>query len=71
MTTGFLEVALESPFSYQHGVEAARAWQWQAFVISISYAIVIFTIKAVMTNFKPFDVRTTLGKSKISSSPQP
>ena len=53
---GFLNVTTTSPFNYDAAKQYVKDIQWNAFWVSIGYIVVIFTIKKVMENRKPFDV---------------
>ncbi|EFP07179.1 hypothetical protein GCK72_013549 [Caenorhabditis remanei] len=52
----FFEVATTVPFSHELSKRHIAQTQWPAFWISMAYVVVIFGIKAVMTNKKPFDL---------------
>lgn len=61
----FLEVATTLPFSYENAKEYTRSVEKPAFFISVTYIAVIFTTKAIMSNFKPFQVVWTLSSTHI------
>ncbi|EPB78354.1 GNS1/SUR4 family protein [Ancylostoma ceylanicum] len=56
----FLEVATASPFSYEDAKSYTRSFERTAFIISMVYVVVIFSIKAIMSNFKPFQLTAAL-----------
>lgn len=58
--SGFLQVSLESPFTYEKGIRYSESVQWGAFWLSMIYVVVIFGIKALMTNRKPFNIKLPL-----------
>jgi hypothetical protein len=53
---GFFNVVSTSPFNYDAAKQYVRDIQWGSFWISMGYIVVIFTIKKVMENRKPFNV---------------
>jgi len=54
---GFFNVVTTTPFDYSAAKQYVREIQWGAFWISMGYIVVIFTIKKVMENRKPFDIK--------------
>ncbi|VDM81435.1 unnamed protein product [Strongylus vulgaris] len=58
--SSFLEVATSSPFSYEEAKNYTRSFEMTAFTISLVYIVTIFSIKAIMTNFKPFQLTAAL-----------
>ncbi|KAK6018154.1 GNS1/SUR4 family protein, partial [Ostertagia ostertagi] len=56
----FLEVTTTLPFSYENAKEYTKSVERPTFYISIAYIVVIFTTKAIMTNFKPFQLTSAL-----------
>lgn len=52
----FFEVLTTAPFSHELSKKHIAQTQYAAFWISMAYVVVIFGLKAVMTNRKPFDV---------------
>jgi len=57
---GFFNVVSTSPFDYDAAKEYVRGIQWGSFWISMGYVVVIFTIKKVMENRKPFNIKLPL-----------
>ncbi|KAK6748475.1 hypothetical protein RB195_001225 [Necator americanus] len=56
----FLEVASSSPFSYEEAKNYTRSFERTALVTSLVYVVVIFSTKAIMSNFKPFQLTPVL-----------
>ncbi|KAJ1375089.1 Elongation of very long chain fatty acids protein 6 [Parelaphostrongylus tenuis] len=56
----FLEVATTVPFDYEKAKEYTRSVEIPAFFISMAYVIAIFSIQAIMKNFKPFQLTSLL-----------
>ncbi|KIH50033.1 GNS1/SUR4 family protein [Ancylostoma duodenale] len=56
----FLEVVSASPFSYEDAKSYTRSFEKTAFIISMVYVVVIFSTKAIMSNFKPFQLTAAL-----------
>lgn len=54
--SGFLQVSLSTPFTYEKGIRYSESVQWGAFVLSMVYVVVIFGMKAFMSNRKPYNV---------------
>ncbi|KAK6049987.1 GNS1/SUR4 family protein [Cooperia oncophora] len=55
-----LEVATTIPFNYENAKEYTRSVERPTFYISMAYVVVIFSTKAIMTNFKPFQLTSAL-----------
>jgi elongation of very long chain fatty acids protein 6 len=57
---GFLRVSTARTFDYTAARQYVGEIQWPAFLISIAYIVVIFSIKELMKNRKPFELRLPL-----------
>jgi hypothetical protein len=53
---GFFDISTKKPFTYEAGIKYSESVQWFAFWLSMIYVVVIFGIKAYMTNRKPYSV---------------
>ena len=58
--SSFLQVSLETPFTYEKGIRYSESVQTFAFWLSMVYVVVIFGIKYAMTNRKPFNIKLPL-----------
>uniref|UniRef100_A0A1I7XCN4 Elongation of very long chain fatty acids protein n=1 Tax=Heterorhabditis bacteriophora TaxID=37862 RepID=A0A1I7XCN4_HETBA len=58
--SSFFEIATTFPFSYEAAKAYMRTVQYPALLISVAYVGIIFSIKAIMNNFKPFQLTATL-----------
>ncbi|KAI6178928.1 Elongation of very long chain fatty acids protein [Aphelenchoides besseyi] len=58
--SGFIQVSLEQPFTYLKGIRYSESIQWNAFVLSMVYVVVIFSIKAFMSSRKPLNIKLPL-----------
>ncbi|KJH41110.1 GNS1/SUR4 family protein [Dictyocaulus viviparus] len=58
--TSFLQVATTFPFNYENAKNYTRSIEIPAFFISIAYIVVIFSIKAIMSNLKAFQLTSAL-----------
>lgn len=56
----FLEIATTTPFDYEKAKEYTRSVEKPAFFVSIAYVVVIFSIQAIMKNFKAFQLTSLL-----------
>ncbi|CAD5210492.1 unnamed protein product [Bursaphelenchus okinawaensis] len=56
----FLRLSFNEHYTYEKGIAYSKSVQWPAFWISMAYVVVIFSIKAWMTNRKPFELRLPL-----------
>ncbi|CAD5214859.1 unnamed protein product [Bursaphelenchus xylophilus] len=56
----FLRLSLHEDFTYAKGIAYSRGVQWPAFWISMAYVVVIFSLKALMANRKPLELRLPL-----------
>ncbi|TMS34031.1 hypothetical protein L596_001695 [Steinernema carpocapsae] len=56
----FLDVVRSSPFSYQNAERYVESMLSTTLVVSLLYVVVIFSIKAFMTNRKPLQLRPIL-----------
>ncbi|VDN04233.1 unnamed protein product [Thelazia callipaeda] len=54
------QIALTSPFQYENAVQHISTLRTSAIYVSIAYVIAIFSIKFIMTRFKPFQLTTAL-----------
>lgn len=61
----FLEVATTFPYNIAQGREYTKSIESFALYYSLAYVVVIFAVKAVMANAKPFDVRFTIFLSSM------
>ena len=52
----FFNVVTTTPFNYDAAKQYVRDIQWGSFWLSMGYIVVIFSVKKVMENRKPFDV---------------
>jgi len=57
---GFLRVATQTPFDYAAARKYVTSVQWSSFLVSLAYVVVIFSIKALMSNRKAFVILTPL-----------
>ncbi|KAI1704814.1 GNS1/SUR4 family domain-containing protein [Ditylenchus destructor] len=53
---GFLRIVTQTPFNYAAARKYVSSVQLSSFLVSIGYVVVIFSIKAIMTNRKPFQI---------------
>ncbi|KHJ89740.1 GNS1/SUR4 family protein [Oesophagostomum dentatum] len=58
--SSFLEVVTTFPFNYEEAKKYTQSVEKTAFSISIVYIFVIFSIKAIMSNYKPFQLTSLL-----------
>ncbi|KAI6242970.1 Elongation of very long chain fatty acids protein [Aphelenchoides fujianensis] len=54
--SGFFDVLTAQPFTYAKGIRYSESIQWPAFLLSMAYVVVIFSIKAYMAGRKPLDL---------------
>jgi len=60
MLAGFLKVYSSSPFDYEEAKRYSSSVFWPSFSISMLYVIVIFSIKFLMKDRKPLELRLGL-----------
>jgi len=58
--SSFLQVSLDQPFTYEKGIRYSESVQSFAFWLSMLYVVLIFGIKAYMTNKKPLSIKLPL-----------
>jgi hypothetical protein len=54
--SGFVQVSAEQPFTYESGIRYSESVQWGAFWYSMAYVVVIFGLKFLMAERKPYSV---------------
>jgi hypothetical protein len=57
---GFVSISASSPFNYRAAREYVSTVQWGSFLVTVFYVVTIFSIKWVMTNRKPYEIKTAL-----------
>jgi len=60
MLQGFLKIATNSPFDYTAARQYVGEVQFNCFLITLGYVVVIFTIKAIMSQRKAFEIKLAL-----------
>ncbi|KAI6184365.1 Elongation of very long chain fatty acids protein [Aphelenchoides bicaudatus] len=58
--SGFLQVSLEKPFTYEKGIKYSESVQYGAFWLSMVYVVIIFGIKFIMRDRKPLNIKLPL-----------
>jgi elongation of very long chain fatty acids protein 6 len=58
--SGFLRVATTTPFDYAKARQYVSEVQFSSFLVTMGYVVVIFSIKAIMANRKPYEIKTPL-----------
>lgn len=57
---GFLKISTGTPFNYAAARKYSSEIQFSAFLVSMAYVVIIFGIKHIMKDRKPFEIKTPL-----------
>ncbi|KAE9551856.1 hypothetical protein FO519_004930 [Halicephalobus sp. NKZ332] len=60
MISGFLKITASSPFDYEEAKKYSASVYWPSFWISMAYVVVIFSVKYLMKERKPLELRLGL-----------